>query len=189
MVTKIVDDISRSLENECYLAALSLALTLPDICGKAEYSHEGSSKKRYIDWYQENIGYYEKDISTSETPELADLPYMSGELLYQLRCSFLHSGDTDIDVDKIFEPQNKLTSFTLEIRESDDLLASSSSANLRYNQVGDVEEREYEVGIVRICKILSAVALKYYRENSEKFTFFSYNIVDRRINKTEAEGD
>ena len=189
MIEKITVDIDQSLKSNCYLAALALALTLPDICGKAEYPHEKSSKTRYIDWYQKNIGYYEKDISISETPELADLPYMSGELLYQLRCSFLHSGDTDIDVDQIHEPQNKLTRFTLEIRESDDLLASSSSANLRYNQVGEVEEREFEVGIVRICKILSAVALKYYRENSEKFTFFSYNIVDRRTSKTEVEGD
>lgn len=188
MINRIVNEINRCIENECFFAALALALTLPDICGKAEYPKK-KSRERYIDWYQENIGDYEKGVSESDTPELADLPYMSGELLYQLRCSFLHSGDTDIDVDKISEPQNKLTRFTLEIRKSDDLLASSSSANLRYNHVGEVEEREYEVGIVRICKILSDVALKYYRENSEKFTFFSYNIVDRRTSKTEVEGD
>ena len=187
MIEKKTVNIEQSLKSNCHLAALALALTLPDICGKAEYPHEKSSKKRYVDWYQENIWYYEKNISTSESSELADLPYMSGELLYQLRCSFLHSGDTDIDVDQIYEPQNKLTRFTLEIRESDDLLASSSSANLRYNQVGEVEEREFEVGIVRICKILSTVALKYYRENSEKFTFFSYNIVDRRKASEERE--
>ena len=35
-----IDEIEKSLENECYIAALALALTLPDICGKAEYPSE-----------------------------------------------------------------------------------------------------------------------------------------------------
>ena len=51
MVQRIVDDIRAALDHDLYFAALSTALTLPDICGKAEYPNEKSSKKRYIDWY------------------------------------------------------------------------------------------------------------------------------------------
>lgn len=37
MLIKLVEDIERAIEHECYFSALALALTLPDICGKAEY--------------------------------------------------------------------------------------------------------------------------------------------------------
>lgn len=45
MVQRIVDDIRAALDHDLYFAALSTALTLPDICGKAEYPNEKSSKK------------------------------------------------------------------------------------------------------------------------------------------------
>lgn len=48
MVNRLVEDINRALDNDAYFAALSLALTLPDICGKAKYPTEKSTKKRYI---------------------------------------------------------------------------------------------------------------------------------------------
>lgn len=51
MVDRIVQDIRGALDHDLYFAALNCALTLPDICGKAEYPAERSSKKRYIDWY------------------------------------------------------------------------------------------------------------------------------------------
>lgn len=89
MVDRIVNEIRSCLENDSNLAALALALTLPDICGKAEHP-EKSVTNRYIDWYQDHIGKYEKSRINSLDE---DLPYLSGELVYQLRCSFLHAGD------------------------------------------------------------------------------------------------
>lgn len=59
MINKLVEDINKALDNEAYFSALSLALTLPDICGKAEFP-ETKSGRRYIDWYDEHIGKYEK---------------------------------------------------------------------------------------------------------------------------------
>ncbi|MFR0968762.1 MAG: hypothetical protein ACLSEV_05645 [Coprococcus sp.] len=44
MVQRIVDDIRAALDHDLYFAALSTSLTLPDICGKAEYPNEKSSK-------------------------------------------------------------------------------------------------------------------------------------------------
>ena len=48
MVEQLIDDVNRALDNEAYFAALTLALTLPDICGKAQYPESGGGK-RYID--------------------------------------------------------------------------------------------------------------------------------------------
>ena len=37
MVDRIVKEINICLENDCYISALGMALTLPDICGRAKY--------------------------------------------------------------------------------------------------------------------------------------------------------
>ena len=61
MVDRIIRDIRGALDNNLFFAALNSALTLPDICGKAEYPSEQRSKKRYIDWYDKEIGLYERN--------------------------------------------------------------------------------------------------------------------------------
>ena len=43
MIDKLINEINEALSHNLYFAALSLALTLPDICGKAEYPEKGST--------------------------------------------------------------------------------------------------------------------------------------------------
>lgn len=45
-------EIKKALHFELYNCALVLALTLPDVCSKAEYPEECSSKKRYLNWFK-----------------------------------------------------------------------------------------------------------------------------------------
>lgn len=45
MIEKLIKDINKSLDNDCYFAALSLPLILHDICGKAKYPMDGVTKK------------------------------------------------------------------------------------------------------------------------------------------------
>ena len=82
MVQKIVDDIRVALNNNLYFVALSTALTLPDICGKVEYPDENSSRKRYIDWYDKEIGFYEKNPHQTTDEEM---PYLAYVALYYMR--------------------------------------------------------------------------------------------------------
>ncbi len=178
MINRIIDEINTCLANDLHLAALGLALTLPDTCGRAEYPDKGN-KRRYIDWYDKYIGQYERNRQEYSEEELADLPFLSGELVYQLRCSFLHSNDTDIDVDRLTDEQNKLTIFNLELRKHDDILAAGTSSYLNYKKDGSIEFRRYDVGVAYLCRILSNAARHYYENNKEKFSFFSYNIIDR----------
>ena len=56
MLDRLITDIDKSLDAGAYIAALSLILTLPDICGKAMYKDEKNNKSRYIEWYDEYIG-------------------------------------------------------------------------------------------------------------------------------------
>ena len=85
ILIRLIDDINRALENEAYFAALALALTLPDICGKAKYPNERNGT-RYINWYDEYVGKYEQ--CPCETCQENKMPYLSGEVVYQLRNSF-----------------------------------------------------------------------------------------------------
>ena len=178
MVKRIVEEIKACRENDYHLSALALALTLPDICGKAEFPNEYSSRKRYIDWYDNHIGKYELERSKSLGDTPTEFPYLNGELLYQLRCSFLHTGDADIDKSKLHKEQNQKLEFFLEIRSYDDILSTSTFGAVQNSQAGEVESRKYTVCVDYLCIILANSALKYYEDNKEKFQF-SCSVIDK----------
>ena len=90
MINKLIDDMDNALKANCYLSALSIALILPDICGKAAYPKKLVGK-RYIKWFDENIGAYEQDTHKNS------LPHLNGELVYNLRNCFLLK-ETPFDV-------------------------------------------------------------------------------------------
>lgn len=166
---QLIDDVNKALEAGCYYAALSLVLTLPDICGKAEYPQEKIGK-RYIDWYDEHIGKYEQcscEHCKRNTP-----PYLSGEVVYSLRNSFLHQGTPNIESSKIKNENNKIDRFELVIESKNRFDIYSDAAG---NNGG---ERNYRVNVRRLCLIICNSVLSYYEANQEKFNFFNYSIID-----------
>lgn len=74
----MIDEIAVALNQGLYLVALSAALTLPDVCGKAEYPEERVST-RYKKWYS-------TFVPDGNLPE---------DSVYALRCSLLHEGNTN----------------------------------------------------------------------------------------------
>jgi len=107
---QIIKEINDCLEHECFLTALGMALTLPDICGKAAYPTD-TVAGRYIKWTNEYISAYEKD----DSPYGIDMPYLSGEILYNLRNTFLHQGNPNIDSSKVKNSRCKVDEFNLVI--------------------------------------------------------------------------
>ena len=64
MINRIINEIKVCLNTNCFIAALTTALTLPDICGKAEYGEwvndqQGDkrvyNKMRYVKWYNQYV--------------------------------------------------------------------------------------------------------------------------------------
>lgn len=161
MINQIVKEVEICLDNECYIAALTSALTLPDICGKAEYPKEKTSE-RYIKWYHEWIGQYEKCPNDKH-----DMPYPSAEIIYSLRCSLLHEGNPDVNLYK-----NNLTSFKLLITDN---YMAGGSASIYHDSNGN-HGREIEIGIKNLCFKLCRLAKIYYEENKDKFNF-NYTLV------------
>lgn len=76
-------DMIRAFESESFISSLSLALSLPDICGNYLYTND-SSRNRYSKWFDQFVAFnYIGPDGTS---------YFDGEDCYQLRCVFLHEG-------------------------------------------------------------------------------------------------
>jgi len=168
ILIRLIDDINRALENEAYFAASALALTLPDICGKAKYPNERNGT-RYINWYDEYVGKYEQCLC--ETCQENKMPYLSGEVVYQLRNSFLHQGTPNVDKNKIRNEFNKLDKFTLVIEKKNefDIYADASSVGV---------ERSYRVNVRRLCLILTLTAKGYYEKHMDEFNFFNFSVLE-----------
>ena len=169
MIIRLVQDIRKALENELYFVALSSALTLPDICGKAAYPIERSSRSRYILWYDEEIGKYEKNSDDKD-----DMPYLSGEVIYSLRCSLLHEGNTNMRNDSLRTNQ-PIDHFSLVIEKAKPFDSYLDASIINKTEKG--QTREYRMNVRRICLILCNVAESYYKENKDKF-HFNYEIID-----------
>ena len=74
-----------------HYAALSLALMIPDICGSLEDPGTGKSQKRYERWFSK---WAEPKFTVSG--EI----FLSSSDCFQLRCSLIHSGSTEINTKK-----------------------------------------------------------------------------------------
>jgi hypothetical protein len=185
MIDRIIKEIKSALNNEEFLAALALALTLPDTCGKAEFPTKGN-RDRYIGWYDEYVGKYEKPPKAKSDNGLVntlfdDMPYMNGEIIYSLRCCFLHQETPNIEKDRIRDPQCKVTRFTLIITGA----INGGSSSVSSNPFIESEKRTLEINIVNLCCKLCLVAKSYYEDNKEKFDFFDYDLQDRRVGGTD----
>lgn len=177
MIEKLIEDVNKALDAEAYMAALSLVLTLPDICAKAKYGDDLKNKERYIKWYDEYIGEYEKPPIKSGEMEM---PYLSGEVIYQLRCSVLHQGAPNIDNDKIKNEICKIDHFTLvvEKRKPFDVYIDSACISSIIGLVESKPVRNYTVNVRRLCIIITSTVREYYKSNKDKFSFLSCNIFD-----------
>lgn len=174
MVDKIIADIDTSLKSGAYLAALALALTLPDICGKAEYPDKDTGP-RYKSWYNE----YVTDTGKSDDIYGKDMPYFSGEVAYQLRCNFLHQGTPNIDKSEIKKERCKIDKFILII---DDEGISTWTSRVAYEKGlnSNIKERELRVDVRAVCYSIKTAAKSYYDANKSLFNFLKYEMDDKR---------
>lgn len=92
MIPSYINSIRQAITEKNGYCALALALALPDICGSIENPSEQSSKKRFVDWYDQYIAPKFFEVFSEGVGDLL----LSGADCYALRCSFLHNGSEDI---------------------------------------------------------------------------------------------
>lgn len=155
MIELYVMDIRRALKQQCYFAALSLSLTLPDICGMVEYPDAGVTE-RYINWFDKYLGPQLKD----STPT----PCLTGEVVYNLRNTFLHQGTPTIDSGKVKEARNQMDRFMLILGDGTRLYSMGMTVQMR-----DVALRALWVDVTYLCDTLCEGAMAYYRAHQDAF--------------------
>lgn len=172
MVNELIREVNYCLDSDCCMAGLSLALTLPDICGKAIYPDLKPSE-RYIKWFDEYIGQYEHD----EEHIRVGMPYLSGEIVYSLRNSILHQGNPNIDGKKF-----GIIYFELLYRaqEGASMVCGSSEAEIVKDENGNDKaiNKKFTVNVRDLCWKICRLAEVCYSEDKDKFDFFNYNLVD-----------
>lgn len=158
MIRIYVSDIENSLKNKCYFSALAMSLALPDICGAAEYPNETSIAKRYIEWYNKYLDEYMSDDK--------DNPYLSGEIVYNLRNTFLHTGSPNIDSSKVKNEANQLDRFTLILGDGTKIWSMTS-----FIDTPIVKLRNIMVDVTYLCQTICDCSLRYYKHNTVRFHF------------------
>ena len=92
----LVDAVRKSVSDKNWYAALTVALTLPDIAAKLD-CRQGGSGARYVSWFND----YLLPVNTVHYMGEQSRVFLSGEDCYALRCAFLHEGDFEINGQKI----------------------------------------------------------------------------------------
>lgn len=101
-------------------------------------------------------------------------------MVYQLRCAFLHEGNPDASANN-----KHLDRFELIVEtEKPFHIYTADAASVRWDNTG-WSYKAYRVNVQRICRIMCAVAKHYYQENRDRFSFFSYTIIDMDKEKEE----
>lgn len=177
---KLIKEIEFLIENKQYYSAFALTLMLPDIC---IHSKNLDGRKEYIKWVNDNIFYenqyfcftkfdndtiialgtqkdeydYEsKHLLPNESLEKVDS--INGEVLYALRCSFLHAGNIIINVGK--KPINIEVSL---ITNDYDVEFSCRIGMTNKKQAYMI------ININSLCKLICKKVEEYYYKHSKDF--------------------
>lgn len=99
-LTSRVNEMIRTFQSGYYFAALSLALTIPDICGNKLYPEEKSCGARYAKWFNNYVAHlYQNEKEDADVSD-CDTYYFDGDDCYQLRCVFLHEGTNALHTER-----------------------------------------------------------------------------------------
>jgi hypothetical protein len=160
---ELIKDIQKALKAEAHISALSLALTIPDICGEIAFPEIKKVSERYKKWYDKYIP-FPKDFTLK----------FDGLKCYKLRCALLHSGNTKgIPVHE----------FELCINRPGDrcALPGGTVFSTRWENNDESTKKELiRIDIYQLCVWLTDAASDYYERHEDKTLFDAHklNILD-----------
>lgn len=150
-----INEINQAIRYELYNCALSLALTLPDICGKVEFPNEFSPGKRYKDWFSlYAVPNFTVEASKLPSSEIASYTWLSAEECWALRCAFLHAGNYNMEC-------VSLANVHIHVHKR-------NSENYSH-MVRDTQYVDWDV--IELCKKLCLTASEYYYSIEDKTRF------------------
>ena len=172
MIEKI-NSIKRAIECECYLPALALALTLPDICGQIEHpdfvstdkygNKRREGRKQYVTWYDDYVKplYY---IANDDAPVLQ----FDGELCYALRCALLHEGNFEL---KDRYGKLLIDGFKLHVDKV------YGNPNIHSSYLEKDEKKFIDLDAYGLCFFICSAARTFYDNYEDKAVFEKYECI------------
>ncbi len=131
----IVEEVKKAIQGEAYIAALGLALTIPDMC-----CGSGSLGRDYVSWFNQYV----------------HNTYIKGDECYALRCSLLHEQTGEINGQRIL--QNRELWFTLNVP------SNKNSFRIQLYVDDSEEENEKDKRIIEVdADLLTRQILSGYR--------------------------
>lgn len=169
-IRDMVADMKRALDAGAYRSAMALALTIPDICSKAERVSGTKEYPSYARWFDKNVAWAYRvkwrDGSSESTPTPApkeyEFPVFDGMACYALRCSFLHSWSFQMERSPIDE-------FEVRIRRkpSDPLPVDQFAIRGNPEDGGDLV-RSCTIDLIGLCDVLAKCALECFGRSKAK---------------------
>ena len=156
-----IKDIQKALDAKAYLAALALALTLPDICGKIAYPNIKNNGEQYSKWFDEHITKNEYQTGYPEKHKI------NGAKIWKLRCSFLHAGSVP-DISDI-------SAFELGVIEPNIPGIYPLSTSLMVEMKDDHFEFHVKLDVVEICSKICIAADDFFNSWADKSAFNDQN--------------
>ena len=165
-----IDAVRKAYASGLYEPALALALTFHDICAQIEYPNVDKVGDRYIKWSNNHI-FQDNPSNDKET--------FSGAALYQLRCHFLHTGNSDLYKDNgSIDSRVYISKFELMLPKSE----SDNSTELMIRAMtwkDDQTNKEFYTVQMNIREIIDAVCnatQEFYEDWPNKNDFVDHSI-------------
>ena len=164
MLENIIQDIILAKNNKANISALSLALTLPSVLSNIEYGKKTGGTE-YKEWFDKWVydKYYKQPPSENELINKAiEATKFDGFNCYALRCSLLHSGNTDLEDDK---GRRKIDHFVLCTSETSTHEGDVSICDVSSTGTNNVY---VSINVVGLIDSIVSGAREYISANKEK---------------------
>lgn len=160
-----IDEVRKANGVGAYQAGLALSLSIADICGMVEYPSIPKVGERFVKWCDNYIDF--TDTTWGGDFALFESCNLCGDMLYALRCAFLHSGSDDVLATSHGSKTLHITRFTL-------VRPSTSLEEYGYRYTSSSTGSTVEFDIEYLCKLICDSAEKYYNNHPDKTLFDSH---------------
>lgn len=149
------------------MAALALALTVPDICAQIEDPTNKNVGERYKKWFTRHLDkYYKGNFTFTGIP--MEMQEFNADICYKLRCALLHSGNADTDL-------NVLNEMRFWVPDSNAEYADCDTGIVKRVQDGS-SHKTIILNITQFCENVCCAAKDFYASWPQKDNFDKHEI-------------
>ncbi len=94
------------------------------------------------------------------------MPYLSGEIIYNLRNTYYHQGNLNINKAKIKKVENQIDKFILLLGDDKKIYEMSMDFDIGN---GMMTVKNYIINVTYLCNLLCYAAENFYSVNKEHF--------------------